>query len=55
MITFICYFYMLLWGVSVNKECFALLSTFEIAGELILLLSMSPIIVEWIIDRKRSK
>lgn len=55
MITLICYLYILLWGVDVNKEGFALLSTLEIAGELIFLLCISPIIVEWIIDRKRSK
>lgn len=55
MITLVCYFYILLWGVSVNKEGFALLSTFELAGELIFLLFMSPIIVGWIVDNKRSK
>ena len=55
MIVLICYLYILLWDVDVHKEVFALLSTFELAGELIFLLFMSPIIVGWIIDNKRSK
>ena len=53
MITLICYFYMLLWGVDVNKEGFAVLSTFEFGGELLFLLFMSPIIIEAIMERKR--
>ena len=37
MISLLCYWWILLWDVNVNKEAFAVMSTLELAIELVVL------------------
>ena len=56
MISLLCYWWMLLWDVNVNKEVFALLSTLELACELVfLVLFCAAAIPDFIIERKRKQ
>ena len=40
MISLLCYWWMLLWDVNVTREVFALLSTLELACELVVLIPL---------------
>ena len=54
MISLLCYWWMLLWDVNVNRELFALLSTLELACELVFLVPFCATeIYDFISERKR--
>lgn len=53
MISLLCYWWMLLWDVNVNREVFALLSTLELACELVfLVIFCATEIYDFISERK---
>lgn len=56
MISLLCYWWILLWDVNVNREAFAVLSTLELAAELVfLVLFCATAIPDFIIERKRKQ
>ena len=53
MISLLCYWWILLWDVNVNRELFALFSTLEVACELVFLVLFCAVeISDFISERK---